>query len=78
MNFAQVVIREVQGDCSLKILQLFAERIGQTGEPAAMRPQRMILLFDIAGCHQFLYGTSTDAFALRFAHFRGLTACAFF
>jgi len=49
MNFSEVVIREIECDRSLKILNLFAESIGETGQPAAVHVQGVILLFNMAG-----------------------------
>jgi hypothetical protein len=35
MNLAEVVIREVEGNRSLKVFNLLAESIGQAGQSAA-------------------------------------------
>jgi hypothetical protein len=38
MRFHKVVIREIQGNRSLKVFNLFAESIGETGKAAAVHP----------------------------------------
>ena len=47
--FAEVVISEVERNRSFKMTGFFAERIGQTGESAAMHSQGVILLFNVRG-----------------------------
>jgi len=47
MNFAEVVIREIQRNRSLKVFKLFAECLRQPGQPAAVHPQRELLAFDM-------------------------------
>ena len=47
MGFAEVVIREVEGNRSLKVFKLLAKSVRQACEPAAMHPQRMVLLFNL-------------------------------
>lgn len=47
MDFAEVVIREIQGDRTFKIFEFFAESIRQPGQSAAVHPQSVILLFDM-------------------------------
>jgi hypothetical protein len=42
------VIREIQRDRSLKVFKLFAESVRQTSQTAAVHPQRVILLFNVA------------------------------
>ena len=53
MRFDKVVIAEVQGHCSLKVLKLLAECVREPGKTAAMHTNRMVLLFDMACAHQF-------------------------
>ena len=48
MSLAEVVISEIERDRSFKILKLFAESIGETGQPAAMHTKRVVLLFHMA------------------------------
>jgi hypothetical protein len=55
MQLAEVVIREVEGDCSFKIFQLFTESVCQPGQPTAMHPQGVILLFDMGRCDKALF-----------------------
>jgi len=47
MDFHEVVIRIMQGDRLLEILQFFAEWVREPGQPAAVHPQRVILFFDV-------------------------------
>ena len=47
MSLAEVVIREIKCDCSLKIIKLLAESIGQPRESSAVHPQSVILLFNV-------------------------------
>src|SRR5208282_4248085 len=49
IGFAEVVIREIEGNRSLKVFKLLAESVRQAREPAAMHPQRVILFFNVAG-----------------------------
>jgi hypothetical protein len=52
MRFDEVVISEMERNCSLKIFQFFAESICQSAEPAAMHSQRVILLFNMGSRNQ--------------------------
>jgi hypothetical protein len=45
--FHKVVIREVQGNRSFKVFKLFTECVRETGKPAAMHPQGVILLLNV-------------------------------
>jgi hypothetical protein len=47
VSFHKVVIREIQRNCSLKVLELFAESIREASQTTAMRPQHVILLFNV-------------------------------
>ena len=47
MSLDEIVIREIQGNRSLKVFKLFAESIGWSGEPSAVHPQCVILLLDM-------------------------------
>lgn len=42
--FAEIVISQIQRDCSLKVFILLAKRISQPAESAAVHPQRVILV----------------------------------
>ena len=48
MRFHEIVIHEIQRARSLKIFKFFAERIGEPRQAAAVHPQRVILLFNVA------------------------------
>ena len=48
MRFHEVVIAEIQGNRSLKILKFLAECICEASQAAAMHPQRVILLFNVS------------------------------
>jgi len=49
VNFAEIVVRHLEGDCSFKILKLFAERILKPAHASAVHPQRVVLFFNVAG-----------------------------
>jgi hypothetical protein len=48
VSFAEIVIREIQRDRSLKVFKLFAECVRETSQTAAVHPKRVILLFNVA------------------------------
>ena len=60
MKAHEVVIREVESDRSLEIIQLFGKRIGQPGETAHVHPHRQILALNV-GCADVLW--------VRIAHY---------
>ena len=70
MQLAEVIIREVQRNRSFKIFQLFAESIGQSGQPAAMHPQGVILLFDMGSGNPANIGHPGNDCLLDFNHLR--------
>ena len=47
MPFAEIVIREIERDGRFKVLNLFAECVGQSSETAAVHPQRVILFLNV-------------------------------
>jgi hypothetical protein len=47
VEFHEVVITKVQRNRSLKIFKLFAERIGEASQAAAVHTQCVILLFNM-------------------------------
>jgi hypothetical protein len=49
MNFAEVVIREVQRDVVGVHFDFLAEPVGQAREPAHVHPHREVLALDVAG-----------------------------
>jgi hypothetical protein len=49
VEFHEVVIPVMECDRCLEVFKLLGERIRQPAQAAAMHPQRMILLLDIAG-----------------------------
>ena len=79
IDFAEVVIREIQGNRSLKVFKLSAECVRQTGESAAMHTQRVILLFNMARGDSAQIGHTADNCALRFHDFcRAIPTCCVF
>src|SRR5262249_9142776 len=60
----------VQPNRGPEVLQLFAERIRQTGKPSAMSAKRQILLFDVAGRNMVRVGRAADR-RLAYRHDRG-------
>ena len=79
MNFAEVVIREVQSNRSFKIFKLFAERIGQTGQSSAVHTQCVVLLFNVRRGDLSHVGHSDHNRFFHFDHFGGRipTSCFF-
>src|SRR5205807_335592 len=69
MRLAEVVIREVERDRSFKVFKLLAESVGQPCESAAVHPERVILLLDVAGCDSAHVWHSVDDCALCFHDF---------
>jgi hypothetical protein len=47
MYFHEVVIAEVYGNCSLEILNLFAEGVCEPRQPAAVHTQCVVLFFNV-------------------------------
>ena len=47
VRFAETIVREVERDRSFKICQFFAECVREARQPAAVHPQRMVLLFNL-------------------------------
>ena len=47
MQLAKIIICEVERDRSFKVFQLFAECVGQPGQPTAVHSQGVVLLFDM-------------------------------
>jgi len=45
VRLAEVVIREVEGNRSLKVFDLFAKGIREPGQAAAVHPQRAEMLY---------------------------------
>ena len=52
MRLAEVVIREIERDRSLKIRQFLAESVGQSAESSAVHPQGVVLLLNVDGCNR--------------------------
>ena len=76
MRLAEVIVCEVQGDRSFKVFQLLTESVGQTGESAAMHPQRMILLFDMRRANRVHVRHAANQSLLGLNHFCGtVPAC---
>ena len=48
VSLNEIVISEIQRDRSFKIFNLFAESVRKAGKAAAMYPQCVILLFNVA------------------------------
>src|SRR5437016_4668200 len=69
MRLAEVVIREVERDRSFKVLKLLAESVCQASKTAAVHPERVILLLDVAGCDSAHVWHSVDDCAFRFHDF---------
>ena len=70
MRLAKVVIREIQRRRSFKIVQLFAESVGQPGQPPAVHPQRVVLFLHMAGANPADVRHSGDDRLFRFHHLR--------
>jgi hypothetical protein len=49
MSLAEIIISEIERNGSSKVFKLFAKRIGQSGEPAAVYTKSMILLLNVRG-----------------------------
>ena len=49
VHFAEIVIRKVERDRRLEVLELLAESVGQPRQPAAVHPQRVVLLLNVRG-----------------------------
>ena len=60
VRLAEVIVSEVQGDRTLKVLELFAERVGQTSQATAVHPQRVVLLLDVARRYPAHVGRPVD------------------
>jgi hypothetical protein len=76
--FAEAIISEVERNRSLKIFQLLAESIGQSGEPAAVHAQGMILLLDVRRGNAGDVGHSNNDRLFSLHDFgRAVPACCF-
>jgi len=74
MRFAEVVIREIQRNRSLKVFKLFAESVCQTGEASAVHAQRVVLLFDMGRANAFRIRCAHNDVLCRFYNFRQAVA----
>jgi len=60
MNAAEIVIREVQGNCSPQMRQLLAERIGEPRKAPKLHPHGQVLPFDKAGGDVIFVGPAVN------------------
>ena len=70
VNLAEIVIREMEGNRSLKVFQLLAECVREASQPAAVHPQGVILLFNVRRGNQRDVRLSRNNVALGLNHFR--------
>jgi hypothetical protein len=49
VSLAKVVVSEIERDRSFKVFEFLAESVGQASKTAAMHPESVILLFNVAG-----------------------------
>ena len=70
VHLAKIVIREIERNRSFKILNLFAESVGQAGQSAAVHPQRVILLLNVAGGNPAHVGHPANHRPLSLHNFR--------
>ena len=78
VHFAQLVICEIETDRSLKVFKLAAESISQPRQAAAVHPQSVVLLFDVACADKFYIGHAVNDRLFSFHNFSGaIPACGF-
>ena len=65
MNSHKVVVGEVQSQSRAKVLPVFAEGVGQPGEPLAPLAERSILALDVRRADAVLVWVSVDVLFLR-------------
>ena len=65
-----VIICEIERDRSFKILKFLAECVRETSQTAAMRPQRVILLFNVRRGNVAHVRHSRNDSLFNFDHFR--------
>lgn len=75
MSLEDIVVAQIQCDRSLKILKLFAERVDQPREAAAVHPRSMILFFNVR-CANAIYVRHPGNNFFDFNHFAGLYRAA--
>ena len=70
MHAAEVVIRKVQRDCRVQVLNLLTEGVRQSRESAEVHLQRQILPLDEARGDVLVVGLSENRCAFRRDHLR--------